>query len=453
MIKNQDHKIKFKITTLGCKVNQYESDGIADYLKKSGFVEQTGKNKADFCIINTCTVTQKASMQSRQAIRQAIRSNPDAFIVVTGCYAQTEPDVIKKIPGVHYNMGHDDKYKIPETIIATSGQPSFCHRPNNESRPDKNDFHCFPFTVKGNKTRPFLKIQDGCNNFCTYCIVPHARGRSRSMTPEMVLKNIRQLHRAGYHEVVLTGIHLGAYGLDLSPKTNLIALLYRIVESKTIHRVRLSSIEPPELTDDIIKLVSETETICNHFHVPLQSGDDMILKKMHRPYTGSFFQDQVTKIHNIIPDAAIGVDTLIGFPGESDKAFENTYSLIKRLPVTYLHVFPFSSRSPTPASRYSQKVDSKIIKARCEKMRRLGNEKKINFYKNFIGKKVEIIIEGKRDHSTGLLKGITSNYIPLYVKGNDNIINTIARAKIEKSGPGNRLLGSITMRPLQNVPF
>lgn len=442
-MKNQDKKIKFTITTLGCKVNQYESDGIADYLKKSGFVEQTGKNKADFCIINTCTVTQKASMQSRQAIRQAIRSNPDASIVVTGCYAQTEPDAIKKIPGIHYIMGHGDKYKIPEIILSASNQPSFCSSSHHKSQLSEYNFHFFPLAVKGNRTRPFLKIQDGCNNFCTYCIVPHARGRSRSMPPEMVLENIRQLHRTGYHEVVLTGIHLGAYGLDLSPKINLLDILNRIVESETIHRLRLSSIEPPELTDGIIKLVSESDTICNHFHVPLQSGDNLILEKMHRPYTGSFFEDQVTKIHQTIPDAAIGVDTLIGFPGESDQAFENTYSLIEKLPVTYLHVFPFSPRSHTPASRYSKKVDSKTIKARCKKMRRLGNEKKIDFYNKFIGKKVEVLIEGKKDPSTGLLKGITSNYIPLHVEGEDDIINTIAQAKIEKSGPDNRLFGSI----------
>jgi len=431
----------FTITTLGCKVNQYESDAIAQQLKNSGCDSAHHKEKANLCIINTCTVTQKASMQSRQAVRRVIRSNPGARIIVTGCYAQTEPDEIKKIDGIHHIIGHGDKLKIPDIALSKGKGPyPTLVRQNILS---EHDFKQIPETVFGNRTRPFLKIQDGCDTFCTYCIVPYARGRSRSMPLENVLENIKQLKQAGYHEVVLTGVHLGAYGLDLSPKTGLTELLNRIFESNPIGRVRLSSIEPHELTDDLIQLVAKADIFCHHFHIPLQSGDDLILKKMHRPYPRSLFRHQITKINELLPDAAIGVDTLIGFPGETEKAFENTYSLIHELPVTYLHVFPFSSRKGTPASRYPHQIDSKTIKARCEKMRSLGHAKKMDFYKKFTGKKVEILIEGKRNRSTGLLKGITSNYIPVHVNGDDNIKNTLARVRIDKVKSDNNVFGAL----------
>jgi threonylcarbamoyladenosine tRNA methylthiotransferase MtaB len=423
---------KFFITTLGCKVNQYESDAIAQHLRGSGCAFVLREEKADLCIINTCAVTQKASMQSRQAVRQAIRSNPGARIIVTGCYAQTEPDEIRKIKGVHDIIGHADKHKIPELILSIEKKAGPSPALIRRNIFLEHDFKQIPATVLANRTRQFLKIQDGCDTFCTYCIVPYARGRSRSMPLENILENIKQLKQAGYHEVVLTGVHLGAYGLDLSPPASLTELLIRIHKSKTIDRVRLSSIEPLELTDDIIKLVAETDSFCHHFHIPLQSGDDLILKKMHRPYTRSFFKDLVIKINKSIPDAAIGVDILVGFPGETEKAFENTYSLIEELPITYLHVFPFSPRSGTPASGYQHKVPSEVIKARCQKMRVLGNGKKRDFYKKIIGAKVEVLIEGKRDRSTGFLKGITSNYVPVLVKGDDDLENTMVQVVIDR---------------------
>jgi threonylcarbamoyladenosine tRNA methylthiotransferase MtaB len=437
----QNYFPKFTITTLGCKVNQSESDAMTHQLKNSGWHPVPPKEKADLCIINTCTVTQKASMQSRQAVRQAIRSNPGARIVVTGCYAQTEPDEIDKINGVHHIIGHADKSKIPDMVLSKKETPY--PRLIRQNIFSEHNFEQTSAAVSGNRTRPFLKIQDGCDSFCTYCIVPYARGRSRSMPIENVLENIKQFQQAGSHEVVLTGVHLGAYGLDLSPKTDLTELLHRICESNPIDRVRLSSIEPNELTDDLIQLVAKAEIFCHHFHLPLQSGDDLILKKMHRPYTRSLFRNQIIKINEWLPDAAIGVDTLIGFPGETEKAFENTYSLINELPVTYLHVFPFSARKGTPASSYPQQVDSKTIKARCKKMRGLGLEKKNAFYKKFTGKPVEILIEDKRDKSTGLLKGISSNYIPVHVTGEDILKNTLVHVRIDSVKIDNNVFGSL----------
>jgi len=441
---------RFTITTLGCKVNQFESEALEQKLSDGGqCVVLRDKELVDLCIINTCTVTQKASMQSRQAIRQAIRSNPKARIIVTGCYAQTEPDEIKKIKGVHHVIGHFDKHKIPDMILAgkenTLPSPVLKHQLHH--------FNSMPSVALGYRTRPFLKIQDGCNAFCTYCIVPYARGPSRSLPPEQVLDNINIIHQAGYHEVVLTGIHLGNYGKDLDKrKVGLLDLLKRIRKSCTINRVRLSSIEPCELTEDIIKFIAQSDSgagsgqakICHHFHVPLQSGDDFILKRMYRPYSRSFFADLVKKIHKLLPDSAIGVDTLIGFPGESDEAFENTYSLIEQLPVSYLHVFPFSPRRGTPAYTYSDRVDSMVIKKRCQKMRTLGKHKRNVFYNKFKGKTLEILIEGKQNKTTNLLKGITSNYIPVLVKGEDKLRNTMVNVTINEVSDSNQVFGTIS---------
>jgi len=437
---------RFTITTLGCKVNQYESEALAQKLSDDGqWVILRDKEIADLCIINTCTVTQKASMQSRQAIRQAIRSNPGARIIATGCYAQTEPDEIKKIKGVHHIIGHFEKHKIPDMILA--GKENILPSPVLKHK--SHHFNSMPSAGLGYRTRPFLKIQDGCNAFCTYCIVPYARGPSRSLPPEQVLDNINKIHQAGYHEVVLTGIHLGNYGKDLGKQNaDLLDLLNRIRESCTIDRVRLSSIEPCELTEDIIKCVAQSDSgqtkFCHHFHIPLQSGDDFVLKRMHRPYSRSFFADLVEKIHKLLPDSAVGVDTLIGFPGESDEAFENTYSLIEQLPVSYLHVFPFSARKGTAAYSYPERVNSNVIKERCHKMRTLGKLKKSVFYNKFKGKTLEILIEGKQSNAGGLLKGTTSNYIPVLVKEEDKLKNTITNVMIDEVNDNNQVFGTIS---------
>ncbi len=425
--------MKFFLTTLGCKVNQFESVALAQSLKQYGWLQSTDGKNVDLFIINTCTVTQKASSQSRQAIRKAIRSNPDARIVVTGCYAQTEADKIKKIRGVSHVIGQQDKSKIPRILSGLTEKITRKEIDISSKDQDRQNFFLLhPVTGWTSRTRPFLKIQDGCDAHCTYCIVPIARGRSRSMPFSEVLGNMEELGAAGFKETVLTGIHLGCYGLDLTPKTDLFKLLKAIEEQKSVKRIRLSSIEPRELTKHIIKLATNSHNICPHFHIPLQSGDDRILKKMKRPYTAAFFRDLVNQIHVLIPHAAIGVDTLIGFPGETQKVFENTYALIKELPITYLHVFPFSPRKQTPAASYPNQVKPDILKARCSKMRGLGKTKKRAFYKKFIGQTVEVLVEGKRDLKTGYLKGLTSNYIPVLVQGEDKLMNTFINAKIEK---------------------
>jgi threonylcarbamoyladenosine tRNA methylthiotransferase MtaB len=423
---------KFRITTLGCKVNQCESDVIVEQLNSCDWSLALENEPSEICIINTCTVTQKASMQSRQAVRQAIRRNPSARIVVTGCYAQTEPEAIEKILGVDDIIGNADKHLICEMIRRNTNtaldQPlTIC----KDMQPEI-DSEFLPDGVADGRTRPFLKIQDGCNAFCTYCVVPYARGPSNSMPVENVLAGIQAFSNNGYREIVLTGIHLGHYGNDLIPQTCLSELLNRIDQLNLIPRVRLSSIEPLELADAIINLVAGSNRFCRHFHIPLQSGDDGILQKMKRPYTAKDFRELVTKIHDQLPDAAIGVDTLIGFPGETEAAFENTYALVKQLPVSYLHVFPFSSRPGTVAAKYPNKISAEVVKDRCERMRLLGNSKRADFYAQFIGQKMNVLVETTRHRPTGLLKGLTSNYIPILMDAHDGYQNKLVAVRAQE---------------------
>ncbi len=421
---------KFSIITLGCKVNQYESDAVSQQLEDLGWRPADLKDSPDACIVNTCTVTRKSSMQSRQAIRRIIRNHPQARIIVTGCYAQTEPDQVRQIPGVDAVIGHSDKHRIAE--ILSNGISNNSGQILRQNLDGEKKYRQHP-VVFGNRTRPFLKIQDGCNSFCTYCIVPYARGRSRSMPPEAVLAHIRALNDAGYREIVLTGIHLGCYGLDLDPRLDLEHLLSRIAESPIRCRVRLGSLEASELSEKIIRQVAESDTFCPHFHVPLQSGDDGILKCMHRPYTRSFFADRIRMIHQFIPYAGIGVDILAGFPGESLAAFENTCRLIEDLPLTYLHVFPFSARQGTPAAGYEGRISQDVIADRCRMVREIGARKKWTFYRSLEGKTEQVLIEGKRKKTSGKLKGLTGNYVPVLLSGDDSLRNALASVRIEKA--------------------
>ena len=425
---------KFRITTLGCKVNQSESDSIAGSLEGNGWILAEDKEPADVCIINTCAVTQKASQQSRQAIRQLIRSQPNARILVTGCYSQVEPEIIQNITGVHSIVTQSEKETIPNKIDFPDNKTS---APNQNARSGLG-------ISKRRRTRAFLKIQDGCDAFCTYCIVPYARGRSRSLPTKDALDDIRQLTAVGYREVVLAGIHLGCYGKDLKPKRIRLAdLLEQILSESTIERIRLSSIEPLELDSDLIQLMTKSERICRHFHIPLQSGDNEILHRMGRPYTRDEFRDLVMEIHETVPDAALGIDVLVGFPGETDIAFYNTLRLVKALPVSYLHVFPFSPRRGTPAYSYKDIVPAHIIKSRCKKMRILGRQKREDFYHRSIGKTLKVLIEERLKDGPHLVKGMTSNYIPVTVEGEDHLKNQILEVNLEKIDKGPSVFGTL----------
>ncbi len=435
---------KFYIQTLGCKVNQYESDGIATNLEKQGWTKGKKNSDTDVFIVNTCAVTSKASMQSRQAIRKILRENPDAKVVVTGCHAQTDPDQIKKIDRIDQIICHKDKIKIADHIASN------CEKNTNllfkkTDHSNTNSFSGFDHAVKGKMTRAYLKIQDGCDAFCTYCIVPHARGSSVSMPEKKVFQHLNELNDSGFKEVIITGIHTGMYGLDFKNKSSLLHLLEKINQKKPIHRVRLSSIEPGEINEGIIDLAKKENILCDHFHIPLQSGDDDILKKMRRPYDVALFEDVIQKIHEKIPSASIGVDTLIGFPSETQKQFENTYELIERLPISYLHVFPFSARKGTPAYHFKNKIDPIIIKNRCEKMRELDKTKRRSFILNNLNKKLEGLVQHKFDSKSGMLKAVTSNYLTVLLNQKHDHRGKIIDLIPEQCDSDLNIFGKITL--------
>jgi threonylcarbamoyladenosine tRNA methylthiotransferase MtaB len=435
-------KKKFFIETLGCKVNQYESDGISSSLEEKGLIKGGKKESADICIINTCAVTSKASMQSRQAIRKIIRANPNAKIIVTGCHAQTDPNEIKKNENIDQIVCHKDKYFIADKVFSTSLKVDEGFQKTKALLKEKT-FQYFDKPVKGEMTRAYLKIQDGCDAFCTYCIVPYARGRSRSMSEKEVFCHLKELNKSGFKEVIITGIHTGLYGHDLPEKTTLLKLLEKIDNQKLVHRIRLSSIEPGEINDGIISLAADNHVMCDHFHIPLQSGDDTILKKMKRPYTLSVFREVVEKIHKQIPSASIGVDTLIGFPSETNAQFENTYQLIESLPISYLHVFPFSARKGTPAYSYDDKVPAEIIKERCARIRVLDERKREEFIHRNLNKCLEGVVQHKRDRKTGMLKAVTSNYLTVLLKENDSLKGKIVDLIYEKYDSSYDIKGKI----------
>lgn len=409
-------KKNLTVITLGCKVNQAESEALASYAETSGSADAKGGAPAEICIINTCTVTAKAAMQSRQAIRKAIRNHPGALIIATGCYAQMQPEEIRAIPGVDCIIGQSDKHRLFEIIDAGPGKKSDLPLVIHDAIRETRGFHRMPAAAFGSRTRPFLKIQDGCDSFCTYCIVPHSRGRSRSLPPEQVTAELDELITKGAKEIVLTGIHLGRWGKDLPGRNDLLHLLETIQDRPGLERLRLSSLEPTEISDALLDLVAESPKICRHFHVPLQSGDPEILKRMNRHYSPEAFAETIGKIHSRLDSAAIGADVMVGFPGETDNAFENTRKLIASVPISYLHVFPFSPRPPAPAARYPDQVAADIAKERARMLSELGKAKKTAFYNKMCGSLLEVIIEKKMAAPGFFYKGLSSNYIPVYIQ-------------------------------------
>jgi len=414
---------KVAVATLGCKANQYESAGIASLLNLSGYTLVPFGSKADIYIINTCTVTHKTDRQSRQFIRSAHKKNPDAVIVVTGCYAQTAPQEVSKIEGVTLVAGNAQKEKIVGLLrnLKSGKQNVLVSDVSQTTVFSKLIASGFP-----GRTRAFLKIQDGCNAFCSYCIVPYARGPSRSMPIHDVLNQMRLLGHDGFREVVLTGIHLGAYGQELTPPCTLFELLTKIEEGEFVERIRLSSLEPKEVSDDLISLMSRSMLICPHLHISLQSGDDKILSAMGRNYDTYFFKTLLKKIFKRISDVAIGVDVMVGFPGEGEKEFNHTVQLIEDFPIAYLHVFPFSKRPGTTAAKLPDSVDQKNKKRRVEILRAIGERKRENFAKKFKDKSLAVLIEGKKDKKTGFMKGLSANYIAVMAtNGSPALVNRI----------------------------
>jgi len=410
------------LKTLGCKVNQYESAGIIEVLKNRGFSIVPFDSEADIYIINTCTVTEKTDYQSRQLVRRAHRRNPLAIIVATGCYAQTAPEKLASLPGMKMVVGTAEKNEIPHLIESVSGYGREVIVSNVASL--KGSLSPVPVSQFYGHTRAFLKIQDGCDSFCSYCIIPYARGRSRSLPEDSVISQIKKFKASDYREVVLTGIHLGLYGQDLVPQTSLTKLLKRIEDLAIIDRLRISSIEPVEITDDIISHISDSKMMCRHLHIPLQSGDDTILNSMKRNYTSRQFRNIIEKICIAIPEIAIGIDVMVGFPGEGEKEFNNTRDFLNSIPLAYLHVFPYSRRPGTTAAELTSQVETAAKKTRAKELRTLGREKRNTFNKRFIGETLPVLVEKGNDPN--LLKGYSDNYIPFLIEdGHSSIVNRI----------------------------
>jgi threonylcarbamoyladenosine tRNA methylthiotransferase MtaB len=406
--------VRIAIATLGCKVNQCESAGIAEAISTRGMILVPFDEAADGYIINTCTVTGRTDYQSRQLIRRAIRKNPAAAVLVTGCYAQRAPEEIARIPGVRFIAGNAEKERIPDILREmTSAVPRILV---GDIRGEK-DISRLGATTFPEHTRAFLKIQDGCDAFCSYCIVPHARGASRSLPAEEVLERITSISRAGYREIVLTGIHLGAWGRDLQPQANLVTLVRKIAEGRAAERLRLSSIEPRELNGELIALIAAAGTVCRHLHIPLQSGDDAILAAMRRNYDAAFFRDLLRKLLATVPGIAVGIDVMAGFPGETEEAFANTLHLVEEMPIAYLHVFPYSRRPGTLAATMPGQVSEENKKRRVEHLRAVGTAKRQMFAERFIGMPLEILVEGRTDKNTGFPVGFSDNYIPVAIRG------------------------------------
>ncbi|MCA1787543.1 MAG: MiaB/RimO family radical SAM methylthiotransferase [Desulfobacteraceae bacterium] len=427
----------FYIESLGCKVNQYESDGIAAQLEAHEFLRADKGSPADICIVNTCAVTARAGMQSRQETRKLI------------CHAQTDPEQFKKISGVDHIVCHQDKTLIPAYLTRqTPEKDLFEFRKPEYGKASR--FLGFDRPVYGKMTRAYLKIQDGCNQFCTYCIIPYARGASVSMPFDQVMAHISGLNRQGFKEVILTGIHTGLYGLDLTPETSLTELVKTLDEKQPVDQIRISSIEPDEITDDLIDMARPGHILCDHFHIPLQAGDNGMLSRMKRPYSVEQFSTVTHSIHATLPHAGIGLDVIMGFPGETEKAFENTYKLVAALPVSYLHVFPYSPRKGTPAWHFTPKVPSDTAKKRAALMRELGAQKHKDFIKSNQGRILKGLIQNQRDRRTGMLKAITTNYLTVLIKNEkdahstpDNLKGKIVNLTYDQCSNGNCLVGNI----------
>jgi len=405
---------RFAITTLGCKANQFDSEVMREELGRLGFREVLFAQKADVYIINTCTVTGKADYQSRQLIRRAHRLNPTAVVIATGCYAEVFPDAVRSVNGVSAVLGNQAKREVPSLVAHLMANrkplvrvPPVVNGPLEESSIEGFSRHC----------RAFLKIQDGCNGACSYCILPRARGRSRSLLPEKVLGHLVRLNTGGYQEVVMTGVHLGSYGLDLSPPTSLVQLIELLETAPNLPlRIRLSSVEPTDFTEELVSAVGVSTRICPHLHIPLQSGDNQILSHMNRGYTREWFQTLILAIAEKVPSVCIGLDVIGGFPGEQERHFRYTVDLIEELPVAYLHVFPFSPRPGTAAFDFPEKVRGDEIRGRCRIFRELGQRKREAFYKRFLYQKARVLEEFTTVDEKGRWKGISRNYIPVWVE-------------------------------------
>lgn len=408
--------------TLGCKVNAYEVDSLTNELKKHGYLPAGEHERVDVALINTCSVTSSADAKSRQQIRKLAKTYPNAILVVMGCYSQINIELSTTIPEISVVVGTSNRTKIIDYIeeFARTKKQIIAIDPHSRLF----NYEELKETSVTNHARAYLKIQDGCDQFCTFCIIPLTRGKLRSRAPEDVIKEAQELVAKGYREIVLTGIHTGAYGLDLEGVTftNIVKMI--LEACPTLYKLRISSIEENEIDDELLRLMAKDERLARHLHIPLQAGSDEVLKRMNRRYSTSAFLEKITKIRSIVGDVAITTDVIVGFPGETDALFKNSYEFIKKVNFAELHVFPYSVRSRTPAAKFADQVEPNVKKERVRTLISLSNELKLAYSKKYVGMTLSALIENY-DEVSGYYMGHTSNYLDVKVKSDNDITHQV----------------------------
>lgn len=421
---------KVAFYTLGCKVNQYESDAMAELFLKRGYEVVEFNDKADIYVINTCDVTNESARKSRQIIRKASRKNPEAKVAVVGCYAQLEHDEVLKLPGVSVVVGTKDRNNIVDLVEKANKDDSPVIAVEDIMK--ERAFEEIAFKGYRQKTRAFLKIQDGCNMFCSYCIIPYARGPLRSRPIESIITEAQNLSKDGFKEIVLTGIHLGLYGFDFNDgKKHLSEVIGRLSQVDGIERIRLSSIEAIELTDDFLDDLLKTKSFCHHFHIPLQSGCDSVLFRMNRRYTTNNIRERIKHIRSIMPDVSITTDVIVGFPGETEEEFLQTKNFVREMKFSKLHVFPFSAKQGTAAAKMPNQIKKSIKSERAHELIQLSDELEREFRRHFVSTIKEVLFEEKKNND--IYEGLTENYIKVIVQSDKNLHNKILTVRLEEN--------------------
>lgn len=435
--------MKIAFATLGCKVNQYDTATIETAVRREGASVVPFGPGADVYVLNTCTVTDRADAESRRLARRARRWNERARVVVTGCFAQTQPGRAAGVPEVDHVIGVG---RLRDVLRAIRGElDPESERVVVEDLRRASSVETLGAEIFGTQTRAFLKVQEGCDLFCTFCIVPFSRGKSRSVPPRQVLDEMERLAAQGYKEVVLTGIHLGSWGHDLDPPRTLADLVEAIAERSPVPRVRLSSIDPPEITPRLLALLKAGDPLCPHLHIPVQSGSTSVLRRMRRKYDAAFVRDILLRVADEVPDICIGTDVIAGFPGETEDEFEEGVALLHDLPFAYFHVFPYSRRAGTTAAKLPGQVPSRVIHQRAAELRRLGTRKRRAYLDRFVGRHVRVLVENTRDAS-GNLTGYARHYARVVVRNaSDDQINGELAVRCT-ARHGERLLGEMTDR-------
>lgn len=430
-------KKKVAFHTLGCKLNFAESGTMSRDFVRKGYEIVDFDQKADVYVVHTCTVTAVAEKKCRAAISRASRTNPEAQVAVVGCYAQLRHSELIKMPGVSIVLDNTEKYRLAEIVEQTSGSLSGyqpCYHENGKGFNTDHDFH--PSWSDESRTRTFLKIQDGCNHFCTYCAIPYARGRSRSATISQVLESVETIVAAGTREMVFTGVNIGDYGKPNGQ--SFFELLQSLQQAVHPPRIRISSIEPELLTDQIIQLVALSDCFMPHFHLPLQSGSDAVLKAMKRKYDKSLFANRVGTIKKHIPDACIAADVIVGFPGETEENFQEMLDFLRMLPISYLHVFSYSERPGTPAASLPNKVAPRDKQIRSEILHKLSEEKLELFYQQNRGKENDVLFESSNQN--GMMEGFTRNYLRVKTPYNQHLVNALVKVTLNQRHPDGAFL-------------